>query len=81
MPPTASNTPSGVDPTPKNRNRKSPRFSVANVAVASQTAVLSFLALKRHKKNAKIITIGSEFLLQGQVARFSGGGVRALLGL
>ena len=33
----------------KNRNRKSPRFSVANVPVASQTAMGTFFARKNRK--------------------------------
>ena len=43
--------PSYPDESNKNRNRKSPRFSVANVPVASQTAVGTLFSPKNCKNN------------------------------
>ena len=57
----------------KNRNRKSPRFSVANVPVASQTTVGTFFSSKNRKKNHKRLRL--------LVARKSlWGGKKTLLG-
>ena len=41
----------------KNRNRKSPQFSVANVLVASQTAAGTLFSSKKRKKNRKLLAI------------------------
>ena len=55
----------------KNRNRKSPRFSVADVPVANQTAVgTRFFS---SEKIAQRIAIASDFPSQGRIARLSGG--------
>ena len=68
-----------LDPPPppestKKRNRKSPRFSVANAPVASQTAVGTLLSLKQRNKNCN----RWRFSVARKIAMLSGG--RMLLG-
>ena len=59
-------TPQACTESTKNRNRKSLQFFVANVSVASQTAMDALFLEKSAKKNR---TIASDFPSQGEVAR------------